>query len=45
MITAMPAVKPTTTGSGTYLIQVPKRSRPAATSMIAAIMVATTSAS
>jgi len=28
MITAMPAVKPTTTGSGAYLIEAPERSRP-----------------
>ena len=33
MLTAMPAVKPVTTGCGMYFISVPSRSRPAAISI------------
>ena len=45
MITAMPEVKPVTTGSGMYLIQVPSRAKPAISSSTPAIAVATTSPS
>ena len=45
MITAMPEVKPVTTGSGMYLIQVPKRASPATISMAPAIKVASSSPS
>jgi len=45
MMTAMPAVKPVTTGSGMYLIQVPRRARPATTSIAEAMNVASTSPS
>lgn len=42
MITAIPAVKPVTTGSGIYLIHVPNRASPAMTSIAPAISVART---
>ena len=45
MMTAMPAVKPVTTGSGIYLMKVPRRANPAITSMHPAISVASTSPS
>ena len=45
MMTAIPAVKPVTTGSGIYLIQVPKRSSPAMIRIAPAIAVASSSPS
>ena len=44
-MTAMPDVKPVTTGSGMYLIQVPSRAKPAITSSTPAMPVAITSPS
>ena len=45
MITAIPAVKPVTTGSGTYLIQVPRRAKPATINISPASSVASTNPS